>query len=138
MIDTNGLMLGSIVMSTHSKELYEVVELNEYWIESRLIAPVKAKCTLVTHNPKYLSSIPLTREVLQACEGYVETSWGVQVGDTEICMIDLCYDEDSGDFHEAGSGAWMLYLHELQMLYYAYYGKSLSIDVHKLINNKII
>lgn len=142
MIDARWLMLGSIVMDTQSKELYEVIGVNSSWIETRLLALVKSRCSLATHDPNDLSPVPLTREVLEACEGYTETSWGCLIGDVGEdvdCTVSLCLDEYSGDRYELHSGAWMLSLHELQTLYSALYARELYVDRDKLrqvINNQ--
>lgn len=142
MIDVRWLMLGSIVMDTRSNELYEVIGINRSWIETRLLAPVKSRCSLATHDPNDLSPVPLTREVLEACEGYTDTSWGCEVGDASEdvdCTVSLCLDEDSGDRYELLSGAWILSLHELQTLYSALYARELYVDRDKLrqaINNQ--
>lgn len=141
MIDARWLMLGSIVMDTQSKELYEVIGINGSWVETRLLAPVESRCSLATHDPNDFSPVPLTREVLEACEGYTELSWGCVVGDGTIgvdCTISLCLDEESGYPYELHSGAWVLGLHELQTLYSALYARELAIDKDKLrqaINN---
>lgn len=135
-------MLGSIVMDTRSNELYEVIAINRSWIETRLLAPVKSRCSLATHDPNDLSPVPLTREVLEACEGYTETSWGCLIGDVSEDVdstVSLCLDEESGDRYELHSGAWVLGLHELQTLYSALYARELTINKDKLrqaINNQ--